>query len=258
MNAIHKTFVFLSLILLFSSCNLFKGSKSFENTDRKTAKLVNKLIENQFTADWIQMKGKAKVDFDGQKMGFPFEVRMQKDEIIWGVAKKFGFEVGRFFMTPDSVTIVNRIGRNYDTYSWSEIGDMAGDMSVSFNMVQQTLLGNPIFFSNEFQMDQSRSGNWIRSENSNRLGYYEVSKEGQLISMELSDKSLNGKVAVSFDSYEAIDNQQDFAFFRTFELYDKERLDGQVDLDINQVKTAGPFEFPFEISRKYSKGLQPN
>jgi len=61
-----------------SSCTLFKGKKNFENTDRKTAKIVNKMIENQVNVDWLKTKIKATADFNGQKLSFPVELRLQK------------------------------------------------------------------------------------------------------------------------------------------------------------------------------------
>lgn len=245
-------------VCFLSSCTLFKGSKNFENTDRKTAKLVTKLIENQVNVDWLKTKVKATADFKGQKLSFPVEIRIQKDEVIWGVAKKLGFEVGRVLIKKDSVYIINRIGRSYDQLSWSQVSEMAGGVPVNFEMVQQALLGNPVFFSNEFSVDESRSGDWIVSKSASRDGFYEISGEGLLLTMELVEKASNASVSVSMEDYQELDTKQQFAFFRTFEVYENGKSEGSVKLNFNKIDTEGPFEFPFNISKKYSKGLMPN
>jgi len=245
-------------ISLLSSCTLFKGKKNFENTDRKTAKIVNKMIENQVNVDWLKTKIKATADFNGQKLSFPVELRLQKNEAIWGVAKKFGFEVGRILMKPDSVYIINRVGRSYDQFSWAELSDLAGDIPVSFDMVQQALLGNPIFFSNEFNIDENRKGTWVVSQNSSKSAHYEVSSEGLISTMELVDKSSNGSVHVRMDDYKELNDKHQFAFFRTFEVYDNDKPEGSLKLNFNKIETEGPLEFPFQISKKYKKGLLSN
>ena len=250
--------VLLICLIFLSSCSLFKGSKNFENTDRKTAKMVTKLIENQINVDWMKTKIKATADFNGQKLSFPVEIRIQKDEVIWGVAKKLGFEVGRVLIKKDSVYIINRLGRSYDQFSWSQLSEFAGGLPLSFEMVQQTLLGNPVFFSNEFTIDESRSGTWIVSQSSSKDGYYEISSDGLLLSMELIDKSSNGSVSVSMEEYQKLDTKQQFAFFRTFEVYENGKSEGSLELDFNKIETEGPLEFPFQISKKYKKGLLPN
>jgi hypothetical protein len=253
-----KFLILLIFLGSLNSCSLLKGRKNFENTDRKTAKMVTKLIENQVNVDWIKTKVKATANMNGQKLSFPVEIRLQKDELIWGVAKKFGFEVGRVLMDRDSVYILNRIARSYDQFSWAQIADMAGDIPVNFELVQQALLGNPVFFSNEFTLDETKEDIWINSQNSSKIGSYKISSDGLLSAMELSDKNSKGRVYITMDDYQKIDDKQRFAFFRTFEVYDNSQSEGSLKLDFNKIETEGPLEFPFEIPKKYKKGLLPN
>ena len=59
------TQIFILGILTFSlsSCSfLKKNSSNFEDTDRKTSKLVTKMIDNQVQTDWLMLKARAGVN----------------------------------------------------------------------------------------------------------------------------------------------------------------------------------------------------
>lgn len=254
------TQIFILGILTFSlsSCSfLKKNSSNFEDTDRKTSKLVTKMIDNQVQTDWLMLKARAGVNMDGQKLNFPTEIRIKKDEFIWGTAKKLGFEVGRFLMTPDSVYVINRLGRSYEAMDWQTLINLSDGLPISFNLVQQALLGNPVFFSNSFEMENEGKSTWIRSESNTKIGRYEVDKEGQMTAMELIDKNNNNSVLVNMEEFGQISNEQQFSFFRTFEVFVDEKNEASLKVDISKAETEGPFEFPFSIPKKYSKGIFP-
>ena len=76
--------------------------------------------------------------------------------------------------------------------------------------------------------------------------------------MELSDKNSKGRVYITMDDYQKIDDKQRFAFFRTFEVYVDEKNEGYLKVDISKAETDGPLEFPFSIPKKYTKGIFPD
>jgi|GEM_PF-1573783 len=74
-------------------------------------------------------------------------LRMQSDSLIWmNATALLGIEVARALITPDSITLINRLKRTYYQKSFQEISAWLG-VPVDFHILQNLLVGNPPFLS---------------------------------------------------------------------------------------------------------------
>lgn len=90
-----------------------------------------------------------KVNFmqDDEAQNLVVNMRMQSDSLIWmNATALLGIEVARALITPDSIWFINRLKRTYYQKSFQEIAEWIG-VPVNFRMLQNLLVGNPVFLS---------------------------------------------------------------------------------------------------------------
>lgn len=70
------------------------------------------------------------------------QLRMLNDSIIWITVSKF-IELGRAYITPDSVKAYIKVTNEYIAGSWTDI-QLKYNVDINFAMVQDMLLGQPV------------------------------------------------------------------------------------------------------------------
>jgi hypothetical protein len=89
-------------------------------------------------------KAKAKIDIDGNGNDATLNVRIQRDKKIWvSVTAILGLEVGRALITPDSITVINKLQGVYLKKPFSFLYQYGG-RQVNFKTLQAILIGNAI------------------------------------------------------------------------------------------------------------------
>ena len=174
-----KKFIFLifTCSLLALSCKTKKAVTKTNDGDAKELTgsfLMKKLITNQVNTDWVN--GKVKInakskDLPGGSMSFTGTIRMQKDKAIWLSVKKFGFEAARVLIEPDSVFVNMRMfGDNIR----EDLGYVQRKLNfpANFEMLQAIMLGNPVFFTKEFEAKADSTGYQMYSETSSPRSNY--------------------------------------------------------------------------------------
>ncbi|MBT5699009.1 MAG: hypothetical protein HOJ12_03360, partial [Flavobacteriales bacterium] len=85
MNKSHITLFFLVIIL--SSCNLFKKSNIENNLLNDSSllekELIKKINSQNISPDWTSLNSKIKVNKEGQEVTINAHIRIKKDSIIW-------------------------------------------------------------------------------------------------------------------------------------------------------------------------------
>jgi hypothetical protein len=135
--------IVLVLITGFSSCRTGRDIPSRRMKPMSAEKLLNQARQNAFEFDNLTIR-RINVQFSDGEMRTSFRANLKaaKDEKILASVSKLNIPVGRILLTPDSVTYVNYIDKNYYEGDYSYISSML-DFSLSFNLVQ-TVLTNPI------------------------------------------------------------------------------------------------------------------
>lgn len=74
-------------------------------------------------------------------------LRIRSDSLIWlNATALLGIEVVRALVTPDSITVLNRLKHEYYQKSFADISKWLR-FPVNFHMLQNLLVGNPLFLS---------------------------------------------------------------------------------------------------------------
>ena len=150
-----------ALISLFGNCKTSKKATTTptpvtEPTNIKTVSDVLDVLEkNQIKPDW--MSGGVGLDYEGKPMNISgsMSTRYRRDSLIWVSIKKFGFEGARAKITKDSVFLVNYLQSNYIAENLSYI-EKKYNLPADFNMLQNILLGNPIFLTDKSKLKMER------------------------------------------------------------------------------------------------------
>jgi len=125
----------LSIVFL-SACN--KNFPLFSNN-------TNKFNHNDLDYEYVALKSKIKISAEDKNLRLTANIRMKKDSVIWiSLSPGFGVEAARALITKDSVFILDKIHREYDKRSISQLtGDF--DFGFELGMVESILLGNLIY-----------------------------------------------------------------------------------------------------------------
>ena len=79
---------------------------------------------------------------DGDNVSATANIRVKKDSVIWiSVTPGFGIEAARGLITRDSVSFINRLDKEYSTYSFKELSNKF-NFDLNFDLLQAVLLGD--------------------------------------------------------------------------------------------------------------------
>lgn len=89
-------------------------------------------------------KAKTKLDIDGNGNDVTLNLRIQHDKKIWvSVTALLGIEVARALITPDSITVINRLQGVYIKKPFSYINQYGGK-HVNYQTLEALLVGNAV------------------------------------------------------------------------------------------------------------------
>lgn len=134
---------FSALLAILVSCKSTHPLTSAKPDNRKTAELLKEIDSNKFEPAFLSAKASVKFKKGESSNSFKANIRMKTDSVIWVSISAVGYEAARFMITPDSVFLMNRTDRNYYKGNVDFISQKL-DIALSFNMLQNLLLGNPV------------------------------------------------------------------------------------------------------------------
>jgi hypothetical protein len=254
--------LFLLFGLLFAACK--GGEQSADDSGKlrkRSAKYVlNKMDKYYLDADWLNAKARVKLsDAAGEIKGTAF-IRMCKDSLIWASVRKLNIEAARLLITPDSVYVVNRLGKNYSIQSASHIRRMAGlsdtgDRIQDFRNLYNLILGNPVFLSQEESTVRTKRPNYILACTDGPLQteHWVDGKNFTLHKMKFFQSEENREAACTFSDYRKVDEGYIFSYLRNMGMYSREmgRLD--VTLEFTRIALNEPKNIKFEIPDGYQR-----
>jgi outer membrane biogenesis lipoprotein LolB len=145
-DIIHHTFkivIALAMLLFVTNC---KSTKSIVASGEASNKLSAKQVIKQHQksdADFKTLQGKVKIDItqNQKENGSTFNLRIEKDKVIW-LSAKLG--LARMMITPEKVRFYNKLDNEYFDGDYKLLSDFVG-VDLDFNKVQNILLGQAIF-----------------------------------------------------------------------------------------------------------------
>ncbi len=104
--------------------------------------VADELAIQNLDFDYLTSSSKIRYRNDGDNVSATANIRVKKDSIIWiSVTPGFGIEAARGLITRDSVSFINRLDKEYSTYSFKELSDKF-NFDISYDLLQAVLVGD--------------------------------------------------------------------------------------------------------------------
>ncbi len=249
--------LFISLsIFLLASCKTAPPKDGVVNLKSRTAKrVVSKLEKNKIEAEWFNSKAKIRFETaEGIEKATAY-VRMKKGEKIWMSLRRINIEGVRVLITPDSMTVMNRLEKWYASYPFERL-KKAYNIPFDFDGMQEMLLGNPVFVQEKIS---GRAGvekeNYVLKQDVNNLvANYRVNGLNFLLNgMNFFDKNENREVDFKQSDYRKLDKEVLFSYFRKIQMYSRQTGKLSLELDFSRVVLNEEKTMRFEIPAHYER-----
>ncbi len=250
---------FIIGIVLFSACKSHKVAvappiKTIENVRPAVDPSITflKNVENRiWLPDFFNGKANINVISNGSEVAFDAIIQFRKDSAILLVAKKFGFEVGRALITPDSFFFINRIQQEYDAKPLSAIASKF-NLPPRFNLIQHLIVGNPINLD-DYQANLNDSLAVVSSvKNSLEANCFMDKTNFTLYRNEISNSIEGGNMKMNFADYRPL-GRHNFSYQRNLDAKSKSAGFLNAELKFSEVELDKPKVIRFEIPKRYKR-----
>jgi len=245
-------FLFLT-ILAAPACKSLRRTVGGELKPKSEKMLMKHLLDNQVNADWLAARAKIAYSDEYGRQTFTTNIRIRKDSAIWVVFKKFSLEGARALITPDSVYILDRLNREYTVKPFDAV-QREYNLPVGFQGLQAMLLGNPVFFSSQTEASVDSGRYVLLQKNDHLLSKYWLDGVKMFLREFLVEDFRNQRsMSVVSTNYQALDDKQNFSYFRSLNLNSPELGKMKVEIEFSNVEINVPQKMDFEIPNRYER-----
>lgn len=244
-------------LLALGSCSTNKNVSSVRNLSANH--IIREVERNQFEFENIETKFNVNVKGDNS-IGLKGQIRMQNDSVIWiSLSMKLGIEVARVMITEDSVKFINRTEKTYLSESINGLKDRL-PIETSLDFLQDLLIGNNIHFNgkykatiegNSYKLTSDRDTFWVTPKTF-KVKRLQISAVPEPVegSIRYFDKLSDQTVIINYDNFQEINGK----LLPTKIILDASDIfDLNIEIDYSDIKVGEKLQFPFNISKKYSR-----
>lgn len=245
-------------LLALSSCSINKNASGIRSLSANH--ILREVEDNKFEFDKFETKFNVKVE-GISNIGLKGQLRMQNDSVIWiSLSLKMGIELGRVMITEDSVKLINRTEKTYFAESIDKFKSrLPSEATISF--LQDVLVGNEIQFNDNEKFKASIEDNSYKLE-SEKNTFWVTPKTFKVKSCQLStvpepvegnrhfDKLSDRIVIINYDNFQEINGK---LLPTKIILETDSDFNINIEIDYSEIKVGEKVEFPFNISKKYSR-----
>ncbi len=225
--------------------------------DSDSAKSVRATLSN-INAKQIEFNtfsSKLKIDYSDDKnnrLDFNAFMRMKKDSAIWvSIIAALNIEAFRVMITPDTVTIMNKLERTIQKKPLSYLQELT-KVPFDFETLQDLIIGNPVYLDKNIVSYTDQGDRISMSTIGDAFKHFiTVSKNDLTLlfsKLDDIDATRSRTANLSYSEYAAAGNWM-FAGMRKISLSEKTKID--VQLEFKQVEFDKPMNFPFAIPKNY-------
>ncbi|MEM6398166.1 MAG: DUF4292 domain-containing protein [Bacteroidota bacterium] len=253
-----------SLLLLTILMGLLTASackpkpKPTDNGDSITTvseaeRVMRQMIEAQNSVDWLDARARVRIESPAMNVGGTAFLRLKKDEWVWISVKKFGFEAARAMVTPDSVYLINRLQNTYTIEPLSYIEEKY-KMPARFDLLQQVIIGNPIFFDRDLEVENAPEQFHLYGQSSRWKSDYFIDQDVYTLErMKLEEVGSNRSLDVQLSDFRPVGLKNDFSHERAVTIEAPGTGNSRVELSINRLTLNEPVEPVFEIPDRFTR-----
>ncbi len=251
-------FFFIAQIVLFGmACNTNKKVTTVpepENAPLTAEDYLKDIVQQQLQADWLDASAKLNYDDGSMAVGATATIKMEKDKVIWMSVKKFGFEIARAMITPDSLFILDRFNKEYSAEPISYIADkfnLPGDIVT----LQQILLGNPVFLTQSSPKAQAEDGQlrWSASTDQARNDFWFTLPNYDLERVEVEQPTQQRSLTMQLQNYQDAGGNRDFSYLRKIAVDSRETGKADIEIEFTKVELNVPTDIKFSVPPRYQR-----
>ncbi|WP_426431820.1 DUF4292 domain-containing protein [Winogradskyella sp. HB-48] len=243
-----------AVLLFVLSC---KSTKSVIDSGRASDKLSAKQVIKQHQksdADFKTLQGKVKIDItqNQNEQGSTFNLRIEKDKVIW-LSAKLG--LARMMITPEKVRFYNKLDNEYFDGDYKLLSDFAG-VDLDFYKVQNILLGQAIFDLKDQQYTVSVNENSyaLQPKDQNallELFYLINPSHFKMDSLQLFQQLKKRILQVDYKSYQEVEKQILPKDIRIIAVEDSDEV--AITMEFKSLTLNEDVRFPFNIPAGYKE-----
>lgn len=246
-------FAFAALLFVVSC----KSTKSVIDSGRASDKLSAKQVIKQHQksdADFKTLQGKVKIDItqNQKEQGSTFNLRIEKDKVIW-LSAKLG--LARMMITPEKVRFYNKLDNEYFDGDYKLLSDFVG-VDLDFYKVQNILLGQAIFDLKDQQHTVSVNENSyaLQPKDQNallELFYLINPSHFKMDSLQLFQQLKKRILQVDYKSYQEVEKQILPKDIRIIAVEDSDEV--AITMEFKSLTLNEDVRFPFNIPAGYKE-----
>ncbi len=161
-------FYLLFLLLLLSSCSIFRYTKSIQNQNNVSCKpseasdsiltTVKNTVDHYPQFQWLSAKASTAASVNGESNSFTTHFRIRKDSLIWISAGISAIEGARVLLSPDSIKFMDRLHNTFYVGTYAEIENIF-HARINFYLAQAVLTTNLAYYLNDSIKNQIKETN---------------------------------------------------------------------------------------------------
>ena len=244
-------------LLLICLATLFYSCKRELSGTTATNKR-NKLELQEFNFEYL--KGKAKVNYleNNERQNVRANIRIKKDSVIWiQFAGVGGIEGGRVLITADSLTMIDRINKEFLSYGYDELADKY-KFDISYKLIESMIIGNlPFSFDKKDKVSRQSDFFLIKQKSDIHSVENYVSRSTQrLEKVSIEQAATRNTLNLLYKDFNMV-NKVPFPFTSsaTLKYNDKNKtLFTEINMAFSKAEIPDkPLKFPFNIPQKYAR-----
>jgi len=246
--------ILFGCLFLFFSCKTTKNATDIQLKKSKSAKfLLKKMTQNQVAANWLSAKARVTVRDERDVTKFNAYIRWKKDSIIWMNFKKLNAEAVRIQITPDSIFIIDRWNKKYIAEDIN-FAQQEFNLPTGFDGLQAFLLGNPVFFTKDFQSDIDDNRYHLKGKTDTyETEYWLEATTFLLRKIKINDFRNSRTLEYELNNNGTLENGQKFSFDRELEFDSRELGELSVKMELSKVELNVPKTIRFSIPGHYER-----
>ncbi len=249
-----KKTLFLAFLTFFSlfilSCSSVKTITS-DPARLDDEALMRRINENNLDFEYLKYNCDVNLKNDAMNVDGNAEIRMKKDEYVWVVLKKFGLEIARAMIRPDSFFIIDRINRTISTGSTATFANSYG-IPFQFNDIQHFIAGNNILYQHKIINRKSSEINYqILTSGNNYSSSLTIDRNFLIIFARIFDNS-DKSIEANFSDFRKT-GLITVPYTRIYSFSDRSASNQVIEIKLNDFVINKEHKIKFEIPSGYEK-----
>lgn len=249
-----QCFIAFLLVFFLVSCKSAKSViASGEASDKLSVKQVIKQHQKSETA-FKTLQGKVKIELtqNDKTQGSTFNLRIEKDKVIW-LSAKLG--LARMKITPEKVRFYSKLDNEYFDGDYKLLSDFVG-VDLDFEKVQNILLGQAIFDlkSQPHSVSVNDNSYALQPKDQNallELFYLINPSHFKMNSLQLFQQLKKRILQVDYKSYQEVDKQILPKDIRIIAVEDTDEV--AITMEFKSLTLNEEVRFPFKIPSGYKE-----